>query len=147
MTLWLCCLLSRVLLPLVRLRASCLSRRRRCVRPPRCRLDEALRRSVPLECLVFFFFSSRRRHTRCLSDWRRVLFRSGHPQTIIRYREDSRIDMCLILVENLNDVTVGRRIRQLEHIGASRQNNTRNLDRLAECQDGFLVPSVCLHAG
>src|SRR5205814_2280425 len=27
--------------------------------------------------LIFFFFSSRRRHTRCLSDWsRRVLFRS-----------------------------------------------------------------------
>src|SRR5437899_7185407 len=32
---------------------------------------------IGINLFMFFFFSSRRRHTRCLSDWsRRVLFRS-----------------------------------------------------------------------
>src|SRR6202051_4685000 len=72
----------------------------------------------------------------------------GWLQTVIRYRQDTRVEMCLVLVENLDDVAVGSRIQQLKNIPPSRQDlATGNLDLVVECHNSFLVPLVCHHFG
>src|SRR5258705_7882806 len=56
---------------------------------------------LPCACStsIFFFFSSRRRHTRCLSDWSSDvcssdLYRSGYTQDRTEYRRGTRSSDC-----------------------------------------------------
>ena len=48
--------------------------------------------------------------------------------------------MFFVLAEHLDNVPVGRRVRQLEYISSRRQRLARNLNRTAEAEDGPLIP-------
>src|SRR5258705_6371060 len=60
-------------------------------------------------CLVFFFFSSRRRHTRCLSDWSSDVCSSdlcaGHAADPLRVNaDDVRLDLLHARADPLEDL-------------------------------------------
>jgi len=55
-----------------------------------------------------------------------------------------------VLAEDLHNVTVRLGIKDLENVGARRQNlrpDPRDLDRRTERYRGFPVPVVCLRPG
>ena len=63
-------------------------------------------------------------------------------ETLIGNREQRRVDLLLVLVEDLDDVAIARQIRQLERVGARGQRHARHLHRSAEGEKRFLVPLI-----
>src|SRR5580658_5941177 len=65
-------------------------------------------------------------------------------EAIIGDRQKRSVQVILVFVEHLHDVSIRRRVRELEHVRSRQQYLSRDLDRSAEGEDGFLVPLVRL---
>jgi hypothetical protein len=61
---------------------------------------------------------------------------------LVGNRQERAVQMGSVFVEHLHDVSVGRRIGQLEYIGSGWQNLARNLNWTAEGEDGLPVRFV-----
>src|SRR5206468_939826 len=79
---------------------------------------------------------------------RRPLFESDYSLarwlfTVILYCQDRRKKLFLIFREDLDDVSIGLTVSQVENVGPRRQDLSRHFDWPTKRQNRLLIPFVC----
>src|SRR5258708_10379054 len=67
---------------------------------------------------------------------------AGRFQAVVGDRENGCLQVLFVLIEDLNDVPVRRRIHQLHDVHTWRQHLVGYLNRFIDCKNGFLVPLI-----
>src|ERR1051326_5934845 len=63
-------------------------------------------------------------------------------QAVVGDCQNSREDFGFVRIKNLNDIPIGQRVEQLEHVGSRWQDDSGEFYWLAERYDCFLVPLI-----